>query len=421
MKYTNALFFITLLSFTCLINTQQVFDQVKTLLVNFKADIQKEQTESNARCAREEKWMNEQINKAIAVLAHRTKDVNDVKAHIAYLKNEIHETENDIKSRTERIAANNRLLEQFKKERCENNLLFVKNLREHIESIEIMGLLRQDIVDYFNAGAVKKTAFLEKFQEFSHLLDEEHKLILSQLSLKLRNLPNTHVLHTKTDNYTTTRARTAAQQGVGHVDNNRGELKRLATPKYEEAAVYRKKLEAKVLRMIDALVLHLKNSRDNLTKSEIKAGEDFAIFQTNLFKENSYLAQKIKELNIHLVDLKTQLTNAEQQLIRREKLRQQAEDHLKQLRQMKKEKEEYCAKETSRRNRELVDVSSAQNIFQSVLDKLSLRVKLRTQSNVEGKTYNAAQAHEANVVKSQATTEHSVAQRQRERNALAYY
>jgi hypothetical protein len=420
MKYTNALFFITLLSFTCLINTQQVFDSVKTLLTNFKADIQKEQVDSDARCAQEEKWINEQINKAIAVLAHRTKDVNDLKAHIAFLRNEIQETQNDIKSRQDRIQANNRLLEQFKKERCENNLLFVKNLREHIESIEIMGLLRQDIVKYFS-GAQKTTAFLEKFSQFSHLLDEEHKLVLSQLSLKIRNLPNTQVLNDNTNNYTTTRARTVEQQGTGHVDNSRGELKRLETPKFQEAAVYRKKLEAKVLSMIDSLVNHLKNSRDDLTRSEIKAAEDFAVFQTNLFKENAYLAEKIKELNVHLVDLNAQLNNSQLQLVRREKLRQEAEDHLKYLRQMKKEKEEYCHNETVRRTRELSDVSSAQNIFQTVLDKLSLRVKLRTQSNLEGKAYHSDQAGSAHVVQSQQSTEQSVATRQAQRNAIAYY
>jgi len=173
--------------------------------------------------------------------------------------------------------------------------------------------------------------------------------------------------------------------------------------------------------MIDGLIQHLKNSRDDLTRSEIKAAEDFAVFQTNLAKENAYLAEKIKELNVHLIDLNSQLNNSEVQLVRREKLRQQAEDHLKQLRQMKKEKEEYCHKETLRRTRELSDVSNAQNIFQTVLDKLSLRVKLRTQSNIEGKTYNAAQAGTANVVQSQQATEKSVATRQSQRNALAYY
>jgi len=421
MNRTNALFFITLLSLTCLISTQQVFDQVKSMLNNFRGDIQKEQVESDARCKREEVFINHQIDVAIAVLAHRTKDVNDIKAHIVYLRNEIKETENDIRSREARIVANNRLLEQFKKERCENNLLFVKNLREHIESIEVMGLLRQDIIAYFRAGAAKKTAFLEKFAEFSHLLDEEHKLVLSQLTAKLRALPDVAVLSNRTNVYTATRGRNATEQGRLHIDNNRTELKRLATPTFEDAGIYRNKLEAKVIGMIDALVLHLKNSRDSLTKAELKAGEDFAIFQTNLFRENAYLAQKIKELNAHLVDLKAQLNLAEQQLVRREALRRQAEEQLANLRRVKREKEEYCKRENVRRARELVDVGQAQSIFQNVLDKLSLRVKLRTQSNAENKAYGKNEVHTTNVVSAQNQAAAGVGQRQKERHAVAYY
>ena len=420
MKISNALFYITLLTFTCLINTQQVFDQVKTMLVNFKSDIQREQIDATNRFVAEEKYINEQIAKAIAVLAQRTKDVNDIKAHIVYLKNEITQTQKDIQSRKDRIAANARLLVQFKKERCENNLIFVKSLREHIEGIEVMGLLRGDIVEYF-AGAVKKTAFLEKFEEFSHLLDEEHKLILSQLTTKLAALPNVAALNSKTNSYTTTSGRTSAQIGTGHVDNNRGQLQKLATPGYEESAEYRRKLQIKVLGMIDSLVLHLKDSRDSLTKAEIKAGEDFAIFQTSMIRENAYLEAKIKELTAHLLDLQTQLGVSERQLVVREQLRLQAEEALATLRRIKKEKEEYNTKENARRIREMNDVNNAQAIFQNVLDKLSLRVKLRTQSNVDGKSYNAAQAASQSVVQAASSVETSVAKVQKERNAVAYY
>jgi len=253
------------------------------------------------------------------------------------------------------------------------------------------------------------------------LLDEEHKLMLSQLTVELRNLPNVHVLNAKTRAYDKTKGRTAAQIGTGHIDNSRGALKALKTPKFEEASVFKNKFEKKVLDMIDGLVLHLKNSRDALTKAEIKAGEDFAIFQNNMFKENRYLTEKIKELNAHLVDLKAQLNLSQQQLARREKLRKQAEDKLKHLRQMKREKEAYCKRETLRRNKELGDVGSATTIFQNVLDKLSLRVKLRTQDNIEKKAYGKGLNHEEHVVKARKETKAGISARQKERNALAYY
>jgi len=412
--------FLILLSFICYVRSQQVFDQVKSLLSNFRGDIQAEEVAASARCAREDKWVVIQINLAIAKLARRTKDVNDLKAHIKFLENEISETTNAITSRQNRIAANLRLLEQFKKERCENNLLFVKSLREHIEGIEVMSLLRSDIVAYFRSKSKKSAVFLEKFAEFEHLLDEENKLVLSQLKTKLAKMPNYAALGAKTNAYTATRKRTAAQIGTKHVDNTRGELKRLATPGYEEIGLYLTKLEKKLLFWIDSLILHLKNSRDSLTRNEIKAAEDFAIFQKNMFKENAFLADKIRELQAHLVDLKVQLNKANQQLVRREKLRREAEQQLEFFRRMKREKDAYCKKEHLRRVGELANVANAESIFQNVLNKLSLRVKLRTQSVGEGKGYKKGEEYEKAVRASQPSSEAGFKQRKAARNAVAY-
>ena len=415
--------FLILLSFICFVNSQRVFDQVKSLLSNFKGDIQREEVDASARCTREDKWVVNQINLSIALLAHRTKDVNDLKAHISWLQNEIKETQNAVKHRQDRIAANLRLLEQFKKERCENNLLFVKSLREHIEGIEVMSLLRQDIVDYFARRSKKSLSFLEKFAEFEHLLDDENKLILSQLKTKLAALPSesqVNQLDAATNAYTATRSRTAAQQGSGHVDNTRGQLQRLATPGYEQLGLFLTKLEKKVLFMIDSLILHLKNSRDSLTKNEIKAAEDFAVFQKNMYRENTFLANKIKELQAHLVDLNVQLNKAGQQLVRREKLRRQAEIQLANFRRMKREKDTYCRNEAARRAGELTNVAAAEAIFQNVLNKLSLRVKLRTQSNVEGKGYGSGQQYETAVRNAAGGAESGYQQRVKSRNALAY-
>jgi peptidoglycan hydrolase CwlO-like protein len=397
-----------------------VFDQVKSLLSNFRGDIQKEEVDATARCARENKWVSNQIQLAIAKLAHRTKDVNDLKAHISWLQNEIKETKTAIKHRQDRIAANLRLLEQFKKERCENNLLFVKSLREHIEGIEVMSLLRQDILDYFKKKSKKSVSFLEKFAEFEHLLDEENKLVLSQLKTKLAKLPDHVALHSQTDAYTREQERTTGQIGTGHVDNTRGELKRLATPGYEQLSLFLTKLEKKVLYMIDSLILHLRNSRDALTRSEIKAAEDFAIFQKNMFKENTFLADKIKQLQAHLTDLTVQLNKANQQLVRREKLRREAEIQLANFRRMKREKEDYCKREHVRRVGELSNVSAAESIFQNVLNKLSIRVKLRTQSKLEGGKYKKGEEYETAVRNAANPSERGINARIKSRNQVEF-
>jgi len=421
---------LLLLTFFYCVESQKVFDQVKILLTNFKGDIQKEEIDATARCAREDKWVSNQITLAIAKLAHRTKDVNDLKAHIKWLENEISETGKAIKSRQDRIAANKALLAKFKKERCENNLLFVKSLREHIEGIEVMSLLRADIVDYFKRKQAQKNtkkrlsklkfrSFVEKFAEFEHLLDEEHKLVLADLKQKWKKMKAraklAKGLSDKTKAYSSVKDRTKAEIGSGHVDNTKGELQRLATPAYEELSLFLTKLEKKVLAMIDSLILHLKNSRDSLTKNEIKAAEDFAIFQKNMFKENRFLRDKIKSLQAHLVDLKTQLTKAKAQLVRREKLRKEAETQLANFRRMKAEKEDYCKKEHNRRVNELANVSSAEKIFQNVLNKLSLRVKLRTQTKAEGKKYSKREKYEKAVKRAEKSTESGYDTRKKDR------
>jgi len=168
------------------------------------------------------------------------------------------------------------------------------------------------------------------------------------------------------------------------------------------------------------LILHLKNSRDQLTKNELKAAEDFAIFQKNMFKENRFLAHKIKRLQAIVIDLKTQLTKANAQLVRREKLRREAEIQLNNFRKMKQEKDDYCKREHARRVGELVNVSSAESIFSNVLNKLSLKVKLRTQTNVEGKKYGKSELYGKEVNKDAKSVEEGLARRIKDRDALAY-
>jgi len=170
--------------------------------------------------------------------------------------------------------------------------------------------------------------------------------------------------------------------------------------------------------MIDSLILHLKNSRDSLTRNEIKAAEDFAIFQKNMYRENRFLNDKIKQLNAHLVGLKSQLTKANAQLVRRQKLRREAEIQLANFRRMKREKEDYCRREHVRRVGELRNVDAAQAIFQNVLNKLSLRVRLRTQSKSEGKAYGRGQTYERHVRRAARPTEAGVSSRVRERGGV---
>jgi len=137
-----------------------------------------------------------------------------------------------------------------------------------------------------------------------------------------------------------------------------------------------------------------------------------------MFKENRFLADKIKSLQAHLIDLKTQLTKAKAQLVRSEKLRKEADEQLNYFRRMKAEKEAYCKKEHLRRVSELSNVSSAEKIFQNVLNKLSLRVKLRTQTNVEGKKYSKREKYARAVKRAARPTETGYKARRKSRSKV---
>jgi len=409
---------LILLAFVCFASPQKVFNQVKSLLENFRGDIVKEQNESTARCNRENKWILNQIGVAVRILNIRTRDVNALVKHIKWLQNEIQETNNAIEHRQKRIRANLALLKKFEKERCKNNIIFVHQLRNHIEGINVLGLLREDLVSYFKSGRIPSSSFLEVFAEFENLLDDEHRNVLSQLKVELENGQKWRKLHSNTESYSKQGLR--SNVGTGHVDNTRGALKADAVPSHEKFGAWRLKFRDRVLALLDQLVLHLRNSRNALTANEIKSAEDFAIFHNNMYKENATLTNEIDRKHRRLVSLQNRLNKAKVQLQRRERLRKQAADHLRYLRRMKKQKDDYCRREDLRRQRELGNVARAQQIFQTVLNKLSVRVRLRTQSKVDRKGYGKGEDYEKRVVSAAGGAAAGLSRRQKERYELAY-
>jgi hypothetical protein len=375
MKYT--VFFLTILAMSSFVATEKALDTVKTLLTNMNTEIVKEQTDADARNKKDTEKCSQKIGDAMALVTQREKDVNDLKDHISFLENEKKERETDQADREKRINDNNDLLKKFKSERCENNLLFIKNLREHLESIDLMKLLRGEVDNYFNSKKPVKTAFLERFAEFSHLLSEEHRQIFLELSDAVQTLPEVDPLTDATNKASTQKGRTTEEIGTEHVDNNQGELAALEHVAHEKVDKYTEDLHKKILAMIDALIKHLDESRDVISKDEIHAAEDFAKFQTNLEKENELLQAKVEELKKEIINLTNQLNNANNQLEKRDNLKKQAKEELKTIQTICQEKADYFAKETIRRNGELETVDNAVKVFNNLYDNLSKRVRER--------------------------------------------
>jgi len=440
------IFLIFVLSLSSYIKAQEAFSTIKTALANFRDSIIKEQLDADARNKKEVKWCNDVISKAQKVLDDRTKDVNDVTDHIKYLQNEIKETTNDMSSKQNRIKENNSTLHRFKKERCENNLHYIKTLREHKDTIDILKLLRKDIDDYFTnwlknpqggsetakapagghgpvvTSTIELPAFIEKLSRFAHLFDDEHRQIFIQLIKDVRLIQRGEVadLTAKTDDYTKVADRTVQEIGTGHVDNTKGELQKLETPGFVKARDYVLQLRTKVLGMIDNLIKHLNDSRKKLSEDEMLANEHFADFQSQMIKENKYLRQKIVEDQKHLVRLGVHLKKAQDQYTRREALREEAEETLKALQKKCNEKADYYARETKRRNGENVTAQKAMDKFNEIFNKISARTLQRTSSGFQGQTYAKTDLSAHNVVDYRSTADSSVDTGVKSRNQVVF-
>jgi hypothetical protein len=441
MKISTGIFFLILVSVCYVSNAQKAFDQVRALLKNLQTSNLADQKNANVRQAAEKAWCKKVITAAVKLLARRQHDVDSLVAHIQFLTKTRHEAKVDRKTRQERIKANKVLLEKFKKQRCDNNLLFVKQLREHMEAVDVLGALRNDIIGYFNAKpkGFQGLGFVEKFSEYSHLLDDTHKASFVELKTEITNLrphaydakgeaqwsklANSKDIDAQGDRITKEKERNAKQIGTGHVDNNKGELKRLATPKYQQRAQFNTKTRKRVLAMIDGLIAHLKASRDRLTRDEIHAAEDFAIFQNSMDKENEYLEEKIAQLTKEILDLTNQINISNVQLVKRKKLRDQAKAKLELLRKICREKKAYFAKETARRQKEDGYIKTALAIFENKLMKLSGRVRRRASrgnngKNVQGKGFSDELGHR--VVSNEGAIRSENTKQTKERNEVVF-
>ena len=439
MKFSTGIFFFILISICYVANAQKAFAQVRALMQNLKNSNVNDQKQADVREKNERAWCTRQIARAVKLLARRQHDVDSLEAHIQYLVKTRAEARKDRATRVQRIKNNLALLAKFKKQRCDNNLLFVKQLREHMQAVAVMKLLRGDIVAYFNAKPKgQRGAFVEQFEEYTSLLDEEHKAIFTELKSEITNLaaPRAHRLDrnrettvvtrkdaavdAQGDRLTAQKARTKKQIGTGHVDNKRGALKKLATPEHQKIAEFNRQTRTRILKMIDGLVAHLRASRRKLTRDEIHAAEDFAIFHNSMEKENEYLAEKIKELTKEILSLTNQLNVSRAQLVKRKQLRDQARKALALLRKMCDEKNHYFAKQTVRRTRENVSIDASLAIFNKIIKNLSERVRNRASSLTTTGKLSGKEAMEARVVDSKEDVQKNLAGRQNKRSAVVF-
>ena len=423
---SSAIFLILLTIFSSVFS-QRAFLQIETLLRRFNQSNINEQHEADIRELNERKWCDKNIGDAIQDVAKRLEDVNKTKKHIQVLTETQEKWETEIKEKTNRIKVSKDLLEKFKIQRCESNLLFVKNLRDHLDAVNILNLLRADIVTYFNSkrnkaadsARLSKSNFVQrvlKLDNYANLLDISQKNVLSQLT---KFADDVSKQSDEVDNLTKTRERTDKEIGDWHIDNKRGKLNRLDTPSAEGSAEFDSRTERRVLTMIDGLIKHLKESRDRLIKDEIQSAEDFVIFQRNTLKEIEYLEKSIESTTKNIIKVKDQIVESKEDLIDKTNLLIQSKLKLESLKRLCNNKYEYFANETLRRRGENKIIEKALALFKIKEKAENTRASRRSDAHHFGERYKNQDNVDKRVLRAAPDVQAHINKQVKERNQVA--
>jgi len=280
-----------------------------------------------------------------------------------------------IKQYSDKIAENNKNMAQYKIQRCDANFNFITLLREHYDSEDMLKQLRVDLNEFL-AKKIKNptdesiklpSSFIERVSAFGHLIPAEHQTALIETMQAANKYVQAgdvsgHLTESKENHY---EARNITD--TLHVDNNRGLIKMMKHVDHKSPKAYFIMLKAKINTIIDGLIKHLHDSRDDLSTKEMKANEDYAKFMIALEKENNELKELIKGLEAENKALTAQLEKTQETLEEFKGLLKAAEENLARLIKMCAEKEEYHKRENKRREAETEDCQGAIKIFNEVL------------------------------------------------------
>ncbi len=371
--YLVAMLFIPMI-FSVRISADR-FSEIQNKIKEFCGSITQEGVEANARYEIEAKWCTAKIKEAEELVEKRKKEVTAIENQKKGLENKIADNEKAINHYNRKIAENNRTMDQFKRERCDANFNFISLLRELYDAEELLKALKKDLDDFLDkkianpndASAKLPSAFLEKVSSISHMIPAAAQTNLVQLVQAAKPYAQAADVSGTVKAGVDNRFNARDINNTLHVDNTQAELKALEHIKSINPKEYFTKLKVKIDNIIDGLLTHMDNSKRDISEKEMKANQDYAKFMIALDKENQELARLVRELIAENVSLNEQLKKTIETLEEFRKLLKAAEDNLAALRQMCKEKDEYHARETSRRTKETGQCEEAIKIFNDII------------------------------------------------------
>lgn len=159
-------------------DTNDAIVSVLNLLVDLKGSNREEQEKADTR-------FNEESSKYEAAILELQNIYEDNTKHFLTAQDDyltIQEKKNDttyaLEWIQERIKSNSEKIEKLAAQRCESNALFIENLREHQEALEVLEWLQQDLENLKSKGVLfleddDIQSYTQKLTGYSQIYEKE--------------------------------------------------------------------------------------------------------------------------------------------------------------------------------------------------------------------------------------------------------
>lgn len=361
-------------------------DTVLKLLHDLRQANVKEQKAADAQNVTDEREGRAQIANLTAIRDANLQILNDAKAHTLFIETELNDTIAYIDWIHKRKQEIHDKLADLADQRCYANAMFVKALKEHMDGLRVIRLLRHDLAGFTSTGEISLDQIKDissKLSVYTHLFNQQAMKEFLQLTRE------------------------------GYEDNSRGELK----VKEFETNISGRNISAGLGDTLDAMLKrleeHLEESMKNLEANEIRAAFDLAEFQAKSEAENRTLNAELVRKTTYQKKLEIDLDVAQQV---QAKAQRHYDDSCRALQQAIDElnaKRAHYAAETARRNHENEVLDGVIKMFEERVNGIAQYLKDRVDDYNEDEKFNKtdlrSRSTDEQVAKDQGKVAHNVA------------
>ena len=279
-------------------------DAVMDVLNGLKQSALDERTALDAQHDLDRQAADTRIAELTSIMNTNRAMYDDTIANREFVEQEIVNTANYIDFINHRFEQIDALVAELQDERCDASLVFVTRCREHYEALTAVDLLKQDLSDWEAQGMPVSLAEIKKMESFNKLSAYTH-LFKKQAMNEFLALTATPVGADLSE-----RTATAEEVGDDWVDNEQAALKlenQVSTRDNTEETVIEK-----LMKRLDAFVVHIKQSMQDLIQAEIRAGRDTVAFIQGAEGETHILQVEMDRYTAYAAKLENDIVLAEE-------------------------------------------------------------------------------------------------------------